>query len=76
MNKERRKQIEEVLGSLSELKERIEAIRDDEQEYFDNMPESFQMGERGQLAELAASSLDDAVSTLDDVENYLQVAME
>lgn len=72
MNAERRKQIEAVLKRLEDLgdeitnlKVDIETIRDEEQEYFDNMPESFQMADRGQAAEAAIEALD---STLDDLD--------
>ena len=40
MNKLRRSQIEKVIAKIEEAKSELENIRDDEQDYFDNMPES------------------------------------
>ena len=74
MNNERRarlrklgEQIQELTSTVSELSQEAEAIRDEEQEAFDNMPESLQQGERGQASEAAISQLEDAVSDLDSM---------
>lgn len=40
MNDARRKEIEKALGLISEAKSILETARDEEQEYFDNMPEN------------------------------------
>lgn len=55
MNQERRKQIEEAKSIL-------ESARDDEQEYFDNMPDSLKDGEKGEKAQTAIDALDEAIS--------------
>jgi chromosome segregation ATPase len=86
MNNARRKQIAEIVDRLSEItvlrdeiKEAIESIRDEEQEYFDYMPESLQGSERGIAAEEAIGNLEYAISDLEDldmdaIEQYLQDA--
>jgi len=73
MNKDRRKsiaalaeRIQELSTLVSEIKDGLVDLRDEEQDYFDNMPEGFQMADRGQNAEAAIVSLDDAISALDD----------
>jgi uncharacterized coiled-coil DUF342 family protein len=75
MNKDRRKTIASITEQLAELealrdsiKEAIEEVRDEEQEYFDNMPEGFQMADRGQAAEGAISNLENAISQLEDLD--------
>ena len=50
MNKQRRKQIYELAEKIRELKDEVETLRDEEQDYYDNMPESFQGGEKGDKA--------------------------
>ena len=40
MNKVRRKALETVNSKLFELKEELDSLKDEEQEYLDNMPES------------------------------------
>lgn len=88
MNKDRRKEIQEVadrIGELAtlrdELKDAIESIRDEEQDYFDNMPESFQYADRGLKAQEAVDALNEAIDLLDsidtdDLTNHLDTAKE
>lgn len=47
MNNARRKEIEKITADLEAIKERIEALQEEEQDAFDNLPESIQYGERG-----------------------------
>lgn len=75
MNKTRRREIDSVTGGLTELIERLEAIRDDEQEYFDNMPESLQGSARGEAAEDAISNLEDAIGFVEDAIRSAEDAM-
>jgi flagellar biosynthesis chaperone FliJ len=72
VNKERRKslsnladQMRSAFDTIEELRSAIETIRDEEQEYFDNMPESLQSGEKGAAAENAVSMMEDAMSNLE-----------
>ena len=74
MNAARRKAITEVqsdiqdaLGVFEAAKETIENLRDEEQEYLDNMPESFQNGEKGEAAQSAIDALTDAMESLDEI---------
>lgn len=75
MNNQRRKDIAEVIAKLAdldslkaELYEAIESLKDEEQEYYDNMPEGLQGSDRGYAAEEAVSNLEDALSALDDID--------
>lgn len=60
--------IEAFTAKASEIKDSIESIRDDEQEYLDAMPESMQNGEKGDGVNTAISLLDDAAGDLDEPE--------
>lgn len=64
--------MEEVRGDLSSLADDIESIRDEEQEYYDNMHENFQQGDKGQNAEAAVSALDQAIDYVHDAESALE----
>ena len=48
MNAQRRKEIEEVLNELADLRSRVDAIHGEEQDAYDNMPEGLKASERGQ----------------------------
>lgn len=76
MNKTRREaiakqlaEIESIISQLADIRGELEFLRDEEQEYFDNMPESFQSGEKGTTAEDAISALDMAISYIEDFES-------
>lgn len=67
MNKERRKEIARAQAMLEEAKSILEACRDEEQDYYDSMPESFRGGQKGDDAQTAIDALEEAASQLDDV---------
>lgn len=76
MNKARRKSIEEITNKIYELKEKIEMLQDEEQEYFDNMPENLQGSERGEIAENAIGSFGEAIDYLENAIESLDTAAE
>ena len=67
MNNTRRKRIEQLVVNLEDNKADLETILEEEQESYDNMPESFQDGERGQISQDAISTLESAQSSLESV---------
>ena len=71
MNKQRRKEIAQALAMVETAKGILEACRDEEQDYFDNMPESFQSGQKGEEAQAAIDALEEASSLMEDVSNAL-----
>jgi hypothetical protein len=75
MNKARRKELARIFTILETLHEELEAIRDEEQAYYDNMPESFQNGEKGALACDAIGELDNAVEFVGDAMNNIDTAV-
>lgn len=76
MNKERRKTIRELIEQATELSQRIEEVLNEEQDYYDYMPENLQGSERGQIAEEAISNLEEAQSDIEDCISYLEAAIE
>lgn len=76
MNSERRKKIEIVKDKLTELKSLIEPIMEEEQEAFDNLPESLQYSDRGEKMEEAINSLENSLNSIDEVVDYLDEAMQ
>lgn len=75
MNNSRRKELSSLHEQLDFIKAEVERIRDEEQEYFDNMPESFQYGEKGEKAEAAIENLDNALSSLEEVLDAIDEAV-
>ena len=58
--------VEDIHGQLEECK-------DEEQEYYDNMPESFQNGERGSNAQTAIDAMQEGMDALDELMNQSEV---
>lgn len=88
MNKQRRKQITELIEQLESLKSQIEeididSIRSEEQDYRDNMPENLQNSEKAYNVDEAISQLEDAdsclggaVSSIEDIISELENAKD
>lgn len=76
MNNIRRKQLRHISEKLSELLSELEVLRDEEQEYYDNMPESLTESERGQKSYEAISNLDDAYGSLEESLSSIDNAVE
>ena len=74
MNKIRRKEIQRILDELYELRDAVDAVTDEEQEYLDNIPENLQSGERYEAAEEAVSQLGDALYGIDSALEALENA--
>ncbi len=67
MNKKRRDAITKIIDQLislnetmTELQDQIDTIQSEEQESFDNLPESLQEAEKGQTMEAAIEALQEA----------------
>ena len=76
MNNARRDQIAKIKETLEDLRGKIEDLQSEEQEAFDNMPESLQQGDRGQASEAAAEALQSAFDSVDEAVGYLESASE
>lgn len=76
MNNTRRKELEKVADAITELKEQLDILKEEEEEYRDNMPENLQGSERYEKAETACDNLDSAVSSLEDALDSINESME
>ena len=76
MNKDRRDRIAKIKEALEDLRGQIENLQSEEQEAFDNMPESLQQSERGQASEAAADALQSAYDAADEAITNLETASE
>lgn len=72
MNKIRRQQLRKWLEDMENIKSELEVIRDDEQDYFDNMPENLQGSQRGMDAEEAIEQMEEAVSSIEDAISIIE----
>lgn len=76
MNKLRRKTLQELYDIIAEAKDNLDAVRGEEEEYKDNIPENLQSSERYERAEAAVDALESAVSSLEEALDYIEEAQE
>lgn len=76
MNNTRRKSLQELIEKTEGLKLEIEELRIEEEEYYNNMPEAFQDGEKGDRAQTVIEYLDEAMTAAGDVIENLTSAAE
>lgn len=67
MNKQRRKRLEDVVSRLEGCMSDLEFIKEEEQEAYDNLPESIQYSERGDAMQENVDDIDYVISDLDQV---------
>jgi chaperonin cofactor prefoldin len=72
MNKTRRQQLAKWLNDMEKIKDELESICSDEQDYFDNMPENLQGSQRGMDAEEAIEQMEEAVSQIEDAISIIE----
>tara|TARA_R110000751_G_C13426964_1_gene441035 strand:- start:168 stop:410 length:243 start_codon:yes stop_codon:yes gene_type:complete len=73
-NKARRKQIGYLADRLDELRSEVDNLRDEEQDYYDELPETLQGGEEGGCAEEAVQFLEEAGGQLSQAIDQLNEA--
>lgn len=76
MNNIRRKQIAKVIDALEGIREDIDSIHAEEEEAFDNMPESLEGTDRYDAMADAVSNLEDAVDLVEELIEALENAKE
>lgn len=57
-----------AMSLVDDAKCEVEALRDELQEWYDNLPENFQQGDKGQQLEEAISNLDEVANNCDSVD--------
>jgi len=83
MNNQRRKDLKaiqerfsDLQSTITELLSDLESLKDEEQEYFDNMPEGLQGSEKGEKAENAISYLDEAIGEGENIHGSIDSIIE
>lgn len=71
MNKQRRKRLEQAFEKLGEVKDILEEVKEEEQDAYDNLPENFQYGERGEEMQGYIEMIDEAYGYLEDAESVI-----
>lgn len=76
MNKIRRKSLADIFEKITELKDILENIKDEEECYRDNIPENLQGSERYTKADNAVDKMEEAISSLEEAADSLEEIIE
>ena len=71
MNKIGRKQIEAIINKIESLRDEIGTLKDEEQEKYDNLPDSLQDSERGETLTNNVDNMETAYDSLDEAIGWL-----
>lgn len=71
MNANRRKAIDKIVSRLEELQADLASVWGEEQEAYDNTPESLQESDRYAESEEAISAMEDADGSIQEAIDYL-----
>lgn len=58
-----------AIDTISEGRSELEELRDELQGWYDNLPEAFQSGDKGQVLEEAIQNLETAINACEEAEN-------
>lgn len=74
MNRERRKEIDKVIGQINAALEAVEDIKSDEEDCYESLPEGIQDGEKGEAMTEAIDCLEQAIANLEEAVEQLEDA--
>lgn len=72
MNKQRRKRLTEAFNKITEAMEILEEVKSEEEESYENLPDNFRDGERGEEMQNYIEMLEEANNYLDDANSVIE----
>ena len=72
MNEQSRKEIAEIVSTLSDCKTKVEILKDTEEEKLENMPDNLKQGDKGQAMEEAIENFGNAMDEIDNAISSLE----
>lgn len=76
MNSERRKKLESLYCKLTDIKDILDEIKDEEECCFDNIPENLQNSEKYERVATAYDALDSAFTSIEETLEYIEEAIQ
>ena len=72
MNKTRRKRLGEAFDLIGTAQDILRSVREEEQEAYENLPDSFRDGERGEEMQNYMDMIEEAEGHLDDANSVIE----
>ena len=72
MNKTRRKRLGEAFDKCAEILEILEEVKQEEEEAYENLPDSFRDGDRGEEMQNYIEMIEEAAGYIEDAESVIE----
>lgn len=72
MNRQRRKKLSEAFDLVAKAEELIDAAKDEETESYENLPDNFRDGDRGEEMQNYIDMMDEVIGYLQDAESVIE----
>lgn len=72
MNKARRKRLGEAFDKCAEILEILEEVKQEEEEAYENLPDSFRDGDRGEEMQNYIEMIDEVAGYIEDAESVIE----
>lgn len=72
MNRQRRKKLTEAFEKITEVMDILESVKAEEEESYENLPDNFRDGDRGEEMQNYIDMIEEAYGYLDDANSVIE----
>lgn len=72
MNKQKRKRLEKAFDLITQAEEILEEVKADEEDSYDNLPDNFRDGEKGEEMQNYIEMIDEAIGYMQDANSVIE----
>lgn len=72
MNKQKRKRLEKAFDLITQAEEILEEVKADEEDSYDNLPDNFRDGEKGEEMQNYIEMIDEAIGYVQDANSVIE----
>lgn len=72
MNRQRQKKLTEALEKITEVMDILESVKSEEEESYENLPDNFRDGDRGEEMQNYIDMIEEAYGYLDDANSVIE----
>lgn len=72
MNKQKRKRLGEAFDLISQAEEILEEVKEEEEDSYENLPDGFRNGEKGEEMQSYIEMMDEAIGYVQDANSVIE----
>mgnify|MGYP004551286059 CR=1 FL=1 len=72
MNRQRRKKLQEAFDLIGQVNDILDAVKDEEEESMENLPDSFRYGDKGEEMQNYIDMIDETIGYLEDAQSVIE----